>query len=72
MAKASIMIEKEKCKGCGICVSVCPKGLLFLDESYINLKGIHAARISDINQCIACGTCGFMCPDGVITIEKEE
>ena len=36
---AKVTIDKDTCKGCGLCVTVCPKGILRLSESEINAKG---------------------------------
>ena len=70
-----VIIDKEKCKGCELCVSVCPVKILFINKEEINLKGYYTSAVSDQSKCIACGNCGVMCPDGAITvnlIEKEE
>jgi 2-oxoglutarate ferredoxin oxidoreductase subunit delta len=71
LAKGILTINTEECKGCGICVTVCPKKLLILDESYINVKGINPCKITDADECIACASCAIMCPDAVIKVEKE-
>jgi 2-oxoglutarate ferredoxin oxidoreductase subunit delta len=58
-------INREWCKGCGICVAFCPKKVLELDESD---KAV-AVRAED---CIACRLCELRCPDLAIEIETEE
>jgi 2-oxoglutarate ferredoxin oxidoreductase subunit delta len=70
LAKGKLTFDINECKGCGLCVEVCPKKILELDEKTINVKGIHPVSVIDMDQCIACGNCGIMCPDAVITIEK--
>ena len=62
---------RDACKGCGLCVHFCPKGLIQEDLSYLNAYGVHPMRISRQEECIACANCAVMCPDGVITVEKE-
>jgi 2-oxoglutarate ferredoxin oxidoreductase subunit delta len=56
------LINRNWCKGCGICIAFCPKKVLEADE-----KGkIFAARDKD---CICCKQCELMCPDFAIEIE---
>lgn len=60
----------DLCKGCGLCVSACPKGLLVISKEKINKKGHSPAEIIDQEKCIGCAFCATMCPDCVITVEK--
>ena len=64
-------INEEVCKGCGLCISVCPKKILAISPNRINSKGYKPSTMTDIAQCIACGMCAIMCPDSAITVEKE-
>lgn len=66
---AKLTISKDGCKGCGLCVSVCPKKILMLSKE-INVKGYHPAQIIDQDKCIACAFCATICPDTAITVEK--
>ncbi len=70
MAKAKLkehLINREWCKGCGICVHFCPKNVLELDAQ----EKVFAARPED---CICCRLCEIRCPDLAIEIltEKQE
>ncbi len=67
---AKVRIHKERCKGCGYCISVCPKKNLKTGAT-MNAKGIFAAVVLDENNCIGCGMCYIMCPDACIEIENE-
>ena len=58
-------INREWCKGCGICVAFCPKQVLELDRED---KAV-AVRIED---CIACRLCELRCPDLAIEVAVEE
>ena len=65
-----LTFNEERCKGCGLCVTACPKSLLELASDKINAKGHHPAEITDMDKCIACAFCATMCPDCVITVER--
>ena len=67
---AKVTFDFDHCKGCELCVSVCPKHILEIDQSVINVKGYHPAHMTDISQCIACASCAKICPDSIITVEK--
>lgn len=67
---AKITIDETLCKGCGLCVTVCPKKIIALDKSKINAKGYHPAASIDQDSCIGCAFCAIMCPDVAITVEK--
>ncbi len=57
-------INREWCKGCGICVHFCPKNVLELDEQ----EKAVAVRLPD---CICCGMCELRCPDLAIEVIAE-
>ncbi|MBE5780257.1 MAG: 4Fe-4S dicluster domain-containing protein [Clostridiales bacterium] len=63
-------IDANICKGCGLCVTACPKKIIEIDTSTINAKGYAPAHVVDQDGCIACGACYGMCPDCAITVER--
>jgi 2-oxoglutarate ferredoxin oxidoreductase subunit delta len=67
---AIITIKEDSCKGCGLCVRACPKDLLKLSDSKINVKGYHPAEMTDMEACVACASCARTCPDCCIEVEK--
>ncbi len=67
---AKVTFQTDTCKGCGLCVSVCPKKIIVLSENILNKKGYAPAVVIDQTQCIGCAFCATMCPDCVITVEK--
>lgn len=64
------LFDRERCKGCGMCVAVCPEKIIALDESVNNTKGYHPAMITDYDKCTGCCSCAMMCPDVAITVEQ--
>ena len=68
--KTKVTFNTDRCKGCELCVTVCPKHILALDMEHTNIKGYHPAGITDQSQCIACASCAKICPDSIITVEK--
>jgi len=70
MPKGKLTFDYEKCKGCMLCVEVCPTHILSLDKVKMNEKGYRLINITDIDKCIACGFCAVICPDSVISVEK--
>lgn len=67
---AKVTFNADACKGCGLCVSACPKKLLEISPNKINKKGHHPAEIKDQALCIGCAFCATMCPDCIITVER--
>ncbi len=67
-----VTIDEALCKGCELCVSVCPRKIILLDERKLNAKGYNPAHVIDMEQCIACTMCAVMCPDSAIQVEKGE
>ena len=64
-----IIINQDKCKGCFLCISFCPKKLIVKD-SKLNKKGLNPVRFSDESGCIGCGLCAVICPDCCIEVFK--
>ena len=67
---AKVTFDTNRCKGCELCTTVCPKGIVVMDRSVRNPKGYHPAALSESSACIACGCCARICPDSVITVER--
>ena len=63
-------IEKDRCKGCGLCVDVCPKKVLEISAE-VNTKGYFPVYQARPEDCVYCATCCRMCPDVAISITKE-
>ncbi len=67
--KGAIVIDKEKCKGCMVCIDACPTHVISMHED-VNGKGYHYAFPDDKEACTGCTNCSIVCPDGVITVYR--
>lgn len=67
-----VTIDETLCKGCELCVSVCPKKIISVNRQKLNTKGYNPASVTVMEQCTACAMCAVICPDSAIRVEKEE
>ena len=67
---AKLTFKTDNCKGCGLCVDACPKGILEIDREAINHKGHHPVKLVDEEACVGCASCATMCPDCMIKVER--
>jgi 2-oxoglutarate ferredoxin oxidoreductase subunit delta len=63
--KKTLVINRDWCKGCEICVAYCPKDVLELDED----GKVTAPRLE---SCIYCKLCELRCPDFAIEVREDE
>ncbi|MFH1339552.1 MAG: 4Fe-4S dicluster domain-containing protein [Candidatus Omnitrophota bacterium] len=65
-----IIVERERCKGCLLCIGFCPQSLIRLDNG-LNCRGVKPVKFSDKNgECIGCMQCALICPDCCIEVYK--
>jgi len=62
-----IRILTEYCKGCALCVAVCPKGCLEMSEDLTEI-GVRPARMKEGSECSGCTLCYQVCPDAAIEV----
>ncbi len=60
---SSFMVEPRYCKGCEICVALCPKKILRMENK--------RPAISDLQECTVCRICEIHCPDLAIELEES-
>ena len=58
-----LILDVKKCKGCGLCITFCPKKVF--DPGKLGKPAI--ARQED---CIGCGQCEYRCPDYAIRLTQ--
>lgn len=67
---ASIIIDGERCKSCGLCVKACPRQLIIISDK-LNSKGYRPALFVDTDgKCIGCAFCAISCPDVAIEVYR--
>lgn len=64
-----IIINTERCKGCGLCVTVCPRGGIIISKQS-NRSGYFPAQKNDLD-CTGCAVCAIICPDAAIEVYRE-
>lgn len=58
---ATLKVDSAACSGCGLCVTVCPRGVLAMDGG--------KARVADLDACMECGACARNCPAGAVSVQ---
>jgi len=66
-----ITVNVDWCKGCHICVEVCPRQVLEVDEN-VFIRGFHPVLVARPEDCTICGQCELLCPDLAIIVEEAE
>ena len=66
-----IRVIEEVCNGCGICVKVCPHGVLAMQKpAGIPARKAAMAVLVAEERCIECGACQLNCGDDAIVVTK--
>ncbi len=70
MARGWVYVDTDRCKGCGLCVSACPKNVLALSTDRFNVKGYRPTELANPDDCTGCTICAIVCPDVVLTVYR--
>ena len=62
--KFTHIIREKWCKGCNICVAMCPKNVLTLSGGKVSAE--------KPDDCIGCLLCESICPDFAIEVKGSE
>jgi 2-oxoglutarate ferredoxin oxidoreductase subunit delta len=65
-----ITIDFERCKGCGLCVAVCPKASIAISKQS-NRSGYFPAQANN-KDCTGCCACAIVCPDAAIVVYRDD
>jgi len=67
--KVHIIIER--CKGCGFCITFCPKQVLEPSPDF-NRRGYHPPVVTHPERCVNCGLCTIICAEFAIWTKADE
>jgi 2-oxoglutarate ferredoxin oxidoreductase subunit delta len=75
-AKGKIKIDRERCKGCHLCIEVCPSHRIAVDDE-LNKKGNVPVRFEeevkeDEKDCTGCAQCATVCPEVAIEVYRAK
>ena len=70
------VVDYTKCRGCGVCANVCPKGIIklipFDAKHWVGCMSDDTGKVTrqvcEVG-CISCKICEKNCPEGAITVE---
>jgi len=69
--RGTITVDEARCKGCALCVNVCPKKIILIADHF-NPQGYRPAKLVDpTGFCTGCLLCSTVCPDVAITVYRE-
>lgn len=57
----SLEFDERLCKGCGMCVEVCPHAVFRMESK--------RAALADRGACMECGACARNCEQGAIRVK---
>jgi len=69
--KGAIVVDTERCKGCGVCTVNCLQKVVDLGVN-VNSKGYYFAYMKQPDACTGCTNCAIVCPDGAITVYRAK
>ena len=71
VSRGNIAIDRERCKGCQLCIQACPTNLIVLSEEF-NQMGYHFVLFNQSGACTGCAFCARVCPDIAIEVYVEK
>jgi len=71
MPKGTVIIDKERCKGCGLCLLFCPQDVLGYSTEH-NLSSYNFVCMKAPERCTGCALCAQTCPDIAIEVYRQK
>jgi 2-oxoglutarate ferredoxin oxidoreductase subunit delta len=59
------------CKGCGLCLSVCPFGGIEFSSKDSGIYSTPGVKVN-VEKCEICGNCQQICPESAIAVESKK
>jgi 2-oxoglutarate ferredoxin oxidoreductase subunit delta len=73
MARGTVVVDVDRCKGCELCTTVCPQGILLMGHEAFNARGYRPVKLVDPDRrCTGCTLCALICPDVVLTVYRYD
>ncbi len=66
-----LIVNELWCKGCRICVDLCPQHVLEMVEAPERWEGT-VVKVAKMDSCNGCGICEVECPDFAISVVAPE
>lgn len=63
----NVLIDKNKCKSCYLCVEACPNKLIRISSEAGKTGNNTVEFVNEDNKCTGCAMCAISCPDLAIT-----
>lgn len=67
-----IVVLQDRCKGCLLCTTVCPKHILRQSQHFNHLGYQVVEMNEDAETCTGCASCGVICPDVALRVFKTD
>ena len=69
LTRGTVVIDREACKGCDLCIDACPPRVLEMTTSEVNTRGYRFPLLVAAG-CTGCKACSQICPDFCFQVLK--
>ncbi len=68
MLTSEVIIDEQRCHGCGYCVQFCPRECLVIPGGGVSPLGYEMPVFAHPERCNTCGFCSQMCPHWAVNV----